>query len=55
MEILKGYQIAFKNLDKIIKIIRTKDDPKKELIKKIKLSELQVDSILSMRLGSLKK
>ena len=55
LEILKGYQIVFKNLEKIIKIIRTKDDPKKELIKKFKLTILQVDSILSMRLGSLKK
>ncbi len=55
LEILKGYQIVFKNLEKIIKIIRTKDNPKKELIKSFKLTELQADSILSMRLGSLKK
>ncbi len=55
LEILKGYQIVFKNLEIIIKIIRNKDDPKKELIKKFKLTELQADSILSMRLGSLKK
>ncbi len=55
LEILKGFHIVFKNLDKIIKIIRTKDDPKNELVKKFKLSEIQVDSILSMRLGSLKK
>ncbi len=55
LEILKGFQIVFKNLDRIIKIIRTKDEPKKELVRKFKLSELQVDSILSMRLGSLKK
>ncbi len=55
LEILKGYQIVFKNLDKIIKIIRTKNDPKKELKNKFKLTELQVDSILAMRLGSLKK
>ncbi len=55
LEILKGYQIVFKNLDQIIKIIRKKDDPKKELIKKFKLSVIQADSILSMRLGSLKK
>ncbi len=55
LEILKGYQIVFKNLNSIIKIIRTKDNPKKELIKKYKLSNLQCDSILSMRLGSLRK
>ncbi len=55
LEILKGYQIVFKNLNSIIKIIRTKDNPKKELIKKFKLSDLQCESILSMRLGSLRK
>ena len=55
LEILRGYQIVFKNLDAIIKIIRTKDDPKKELIKKFKLTVLQAESIMSMRLGSLKK
>ncbi len=55
LEILKGYQIVFKNLDKVIKIIRTKDNPKKELITKFKLTEIQVEAILSMRLGSLKK
>ncbi len=55
LEILKGYQIVFMNLDAIIKIIRTKDYPKKEIIKKFKLTVLQAESILSMRLGSLKK
>ena len=55
LEILRGYQIVFKNLDAIIKIIRTKEDPKKEIIKKFKLTVLQAESILSMRLGSLKK
>ncbi len=55
LEILKGYQIVFKNLDKVIKIIRTEDNPKKKLSKNFNLTELQVDSILSMRLGSLKK
>ena len=55
LEILKGYLIVFVNLDKIIKIIRTKEDPKKEIIKLFKLSEIQADAILNMRLGSLKK
>ena len=55
LEILKGYLIVFTNLDKIIKIIRTKDDPKKEMIKAFKLSEIQAEAILNMRLGSLKK
>jgi len=55
LEILKGYLIVFANLDKVIKIIRTKDDPKKEMIKVFKLSEVQAEAILNMRLGSLKK
>ena len=55
LEILKGYLIVFANLDKIIKIIRTKDDPKKEMIKLFKLSVVQADAILNMRLGALKK
>jgi len=53
--ILNGYLIAYKYLDAIIKIIRKKDDPKKEIIKKYKLSEIQAEAILSMKLGSLKK
>ena len=55
LEILKGYLIVFANLDKIIKIIRTKDDPKKEIINVFKLSEVQAEAILNMRLGALKK
>ncbi len=55
LEVLKGYLIVFVNLDKIIKIIRIKDDPKKEIIKAFKLSEVQAEAILNMRLGSLKK
>ena len=55
LEILNGYLIAYKFLDSIIKIIRKKDNPKKEIIKKYKLNENQVDAILNMRLGSLKK
>jgi len=55
LEILEGFLIVYKFLDTIIKIIRTKDNPKKDIIKKYKLSINQVDAILSMRLGSLKK
>ncbi len=53
--ILQGYLIVYKYLDKIIKIIRTNENPKKTLIKKFNLSSLQTDAILSMRLGSLRK
>ena len=54
-EILEGYLITYKFLDAIIKIIRTKDNPKKEIIIKYKLTTNQADAILNMRLGSLKK
>jgi len=55
LEILEGFLIAYKFLDAIIKIIRTMDNPKKEIIKKFKLNINQADAILNMRLGSLKK
>ena len=55
LEISKGYLIVFLNLDKIIKIIRTKDNAKKEIIKTFKLSDVQAEAILNLRLGSLRK
>ena len=55
LKILHGYLIVFKNLDSIIKIIRKNNDPKKQIMKKFRLSEIQTDAILNMRLGSLKK
>ena len=55
IEILSGYLIVYKNLDKIIKIIRNSKDPKKDLKKKFKLKERQIISILEMKLRSLRK
>src|SRR6201997_1688338 len=55
LEILGGYLIAFLNLDKVIKIIRTEDEPKPALIKAFKLTEVQAEAILNMRLRSLRK
>ena len=55
LEILEGYLIAFKFLDSIIKIIRNDDHPKNKIIKIFKLTIIQADAILAMRLGSLKK
>jgi topoisomerase-4 subunit A len=55
LEVLGGYLIAYLNLDKVIKIIRTEDEPKPVLIKTFKLTELQADSILNMRLRNLRK
>ncbi len=55
LDILKGYLIVYKFIDTIIKIIRTKENPKNIIIKKYKLKDIQADAILNMRLGSLKK
>jgi topoisomerase-4 subunit A len=55
LEILEGFLSVFLNIDKVIKIIRTSDDPKAELIKAFKLTDLQAESILNMRLRSLRK
>ena len=55
LEILEGYLAVFLNIDKVIKIIRTSDEPKVELIKAFKLTENQAEAILNMRLRSLRK
>ncbi|NOJ49346.1 DNA topoisomerase IV subunit A [Bradyrhizobium archetypum] len=55
LEILGGYLIAYLNIDKVIKIIRTEDEPKPALIKAFKLTDIQADAILNMRLRSLRK
>src|SRR5947207_2843604 len=55
LEVLGGYLIAYLNIDKVIKIIRNEDEPKPALMKAFKLTEIQADAILNMRLRSLRK
>src|SRR5579862_5093447 len=55
LEVLGGYLVAYLNLDKVIKIIRNEDEPKPVLMKTFKLTEIQADAILNMRLRSLRK
>ena len=55
LEVLGGYLIAYLNIDKVIKIIRTEDEPKPALIKAFNLTDVQADAILNMRLRSLRK
>src|SRR4029453_18768087 len=55
LEVLGGYLVAYLNVDKVIKIIRTEDEPKPALIKAFKLTEVQADANLNMRLRSLRK
>ena len=55
LEVLDGYIIAFLNLDKIIRIIRNEDEPKPKLIAAFKLTDIQAEAILDMRLRALRK
>jgi len=55
LEVLAGYLIAYLNLDKVIKIIRTQDEPKPVLMKTFGLTDVQAEAILNMRLRSLRK
>jgi topoisomerase IV subunit A len=55
LEVLGGYLVAYLNLDKVIKIIRKEDEPKPVLMRTFKLTEVQADAILNMRLRNLRK
>jgi topoisomerase IV subunit A len=55
LEVLGGLLIAYLNLDEVIRIIRREDEPKPVLMKTFKLSELQADAILNMRLRNLRR
>jgi topoisomerase-4 subunit A len=55
LEVLGGYLVAYLNLDEVIRIIREEDEPKAELMATFKLSDLQAESILNMRLRALRK
>ena len=55
LHILEGLLIVYLDLDKAIKIIRESDEPKKEIIKAFKLSEIQANAILEIKLRQLAK
>src|SRR3954462_631091 len=55
LEVLGGYLIAYLNIDKVIKIIRNEDEPKPVLMKTFKLTDVQAEAILNMRLRNLRK
>lgn len=55
LEVLDGYLIAYLNLDEVIRIIREEDEPRNEMMATFKLSEVQAEAILNMRLRSLRK
>ncbi|MFL6845172.1 MAG: DNA topoisomerase IV subunit A [Allosphingosinicella sp.] len=55
LELLEGYIIAFLNLDRVIEIIRTEDEPKPVMIAEFALNDRQAEAILNMRLRSLRR
>ncbi len=55
LEVLSGYLIAYLNLDEVIRIIRFENDAKEGLMTAFKLTELQAEAILNMRLRALHK
>ncbi|MFM9935585.1 MAG: DNA topoisomerase IV subunit A [Novosphingobium sp.] len=55
LELLGGYIIAYLNLDRVIEIIRTEDEPKPLMMAEFELTDRQAEAILNMRLRSLRK
>jgi topoisomerase IV subunit A len=55
IHILLGLMLAYLNLDEVIRIIRTEDDPRPVLMKRFKLSEIQAEYILDTKLRHLQK
>jgi len=55
VELLDGFLIAYLNLDRVIEIIRTEDEPKPLLMAEFSLSDRQAEAILNMRLRSLRR
>ena len=53
LHLLDGLLVAFLNLDEVIHIIRTEEDPKAVLMKRFKLTEMQADYILDTKLRQL--
>ena len=55
LHILDGLLIAYLNIDEVIAIIRSEDEPKPVLMKRFKLTDVQAESILNLRLRNLAK
>ncbi|KPA17363.1 DNA topoisomerase IV subunit A [Candidatus Magnetomorum sp. HK-1] len=55
LHILEGLLLAYLNVDDVIQIIRTEDKPKPVLMKRFKLTEIQADAILDLKLRQLAK
>jgi topoisomerase-4 subunit A len=55
IELLDGYLVAYLNLDRVIEIIRTEDEPKAVMMAEFGLTDRQAEAILNMRLRSLRR
>ncbi len=55
IHVLEGLMIAYLNIDEVIQIIREEENPKAELMKRFKLSDIQADAILDLKLRKLAK
>lgn len=55
LHILEGLLIAYLNIDEVIHIIRTEDEPKQVMMERFGLSDLQTEAILNLRLRNLAK
>ncbi len=55
LEVLDGYLLVYLNLDEVIRIIREEEQPKPRLMQRFKLSDVQAEAILNMRLRSLRR
>jgi len=55
LEVLGGHLVAYLNIDKVIRIIRTEDEPRPVLMKTFRLTEVQAEAILNMRLRNLRR
>jgi len=55
LHILDGLLVAYLSIDEVIAIIRAEDEPKPVLMKRFKLSDIQAEAILNLRLRNLAK
>jgi topoisomerase-4 subunit A len=55
LEVLEGLLIAYLNLDRVIEIIRTEDEPKAVMMAEFGLTDVQAEAILNMRLRNLRR
>lgn len=55
LHLLDGYLVAFLNIDEVIRIIRSEDEPKPVLMETFGITEIQAEAILNLRLRALRK